>query len=195
MISSIRKCKKIGAAAMLSLGIFALQGFCALIEFAPAADIDVGGVGNVDVVISGLSASEDLAAYDFTVNFNPAILKFESFNASDYLGSVSAGEVVVADPVADVMKVSVGAVSLASDFSTQPGAFSLGTFSFRGLASGISELLLSDVILGDSWGNNLAVTVGPAGTVSAVPEPASLFLCATGIIGCMVFAGYRRRFV
>jgi hypothetical protein len=195
MVSSILKLKKTAVEIALSIGLVSVQSFAALIEFAPAADIDVGGTGHVDVVVSGLAAFEDLAAYDFTVNFNPAILQFESFSASDYLGSVAAGEVIVADPVADVMKVSVGAVSLADDFFTQPGAFTLGTFSFRGLASGISELVLSDVVFGDVWGNRLDVTIGPVGTVSAVPEPSSLLLCATGIISCMVFAGYRRKFV
>jgi hypothetical protein len=195
MVSSIWKLKKTAVAIALSIGLVSVQSFAALIEFSPAADIDVGGTGYVDVVVSGLAAFEDLAAYDFTVNFNPAILQFESFNASDYLGSVAAGEVFIADPVVDIMKVSVGVVSLAGDFSAQPGAFSIGTFSFRGLANGISELVLSDVVLGDTWGNRLDVTVGPVGTVSAVPEPSSLFLCATGIISCMAFAGYRRKFV
>jgi hypothetical protein len=53
MVSSILKLKKTAVTIILSIGLVSVQSFAALIEFAPAADIDVGGTGYVDVMISG----------------------------------------------------------------------------------------------------------------------------------------------
>ena len=47
---------------------------------------------------------------------------------------------------------------------------------------GISDVLFANVILGDEWGDPLSATLA-SGTVSGVPEPNTMILLSSGLIG------------
>jgi hypothetical protein len=81
-------------------------------------------------------------------------------------------------------------VSYLWDFSSQPDSFTLATDNFTGISLGSSPLSFSDVIFGDDWGESLSATL-ESGTVSPVPEPGTILLLSSGLLG---FAGFRKKF-
>lgn len=179
-----------------ALVMFSNQALAITMSFNPSDSfIGVGDSIGVDVVISGME-SDNLAAFDFNINYDDTILAFDSYSLGSELGVIDPS-----DPLADAEDWSLGdlgggAINLAEisylfDFSLQPDAFTLATVYFTGSNLGTSLLTFSNVILGDELGDSLQADLVD-GSISPVPEPATILLLVSGMAGLGVFG--RKRF-
>jgi hypothetical protein len=182
------------------------QAWAIVLSFEPSAStFNVGDSIDIDIVISEMEF-DDLATFDFNINYDDTVLAFDSYALGSELGVVDPS-----NPWADAEDwswgqgylgdgtfVGGGTIHLSEfswlwDFSSQPDAFTLSTVSFTGINSGISLLSFSNVILGDDWGNPLSADL-ETGTVSPVPEPATILLLGFGLAAGLVGVGFRKRF-
>jgi len=154
-----------------------------------------GDTKTVSLDISSLGGGSALGTFDISVGFDPAILGFLSASYGDpslgdqldlegfgTLTSTTSGA-----GTADLFELSLDTSDALT--SSQASSFTLATLNFKGLAAGVSPLMLSVNALGDQNGSTLSVSVqnGSVAISSAsppvsVPEPSSLLLCMTGLV-------------
>lgn len=154
-----------------------------------SSNVTVGSSFDVDVLISDLGTSDQLASFDLQINFNPAVLSFVSYNLGGQLGSLTSGDALdFSQGNLGGGTFHLGEVSMLWDLSSQAKSFSLGTLHFTASAAGNSSLSFSNVTAGDAWGAPLAADLTSASlNVAAVPEPESyaLFLAGLGLLGAI----------
>ena len=177
-------------AALLCFGLAAAPAFAQtqLTISASPNPSQVGQTIGLDVMISNV---QDLAAFQFSLNFDPTLLQANSSSEGSFLSSAGS---TVGD--AGSIDNTTGIVSYAAYALTGmvPGANGSGVLihmSFTALAAGTATLSFSDAILLNSSINDIAFTAQPANLtlVTVVPEPASLGLMLAGL----GFVAWRRR--
>jgi hypothetical protein len=174
-----------------------------------SASITAGDLTTVDVDITGLTPGTALGAFDFTIDFNSAVVS---------LFSGSIGDPVLGDQLDPeglgysfpVISSGSGSVEM-QDFSIedpavlsslQSSSFVLGTLTFEGISSGPSALSVSASVFGDQYGNAFSPSIQAgniqviAGSVTGAPEldarpAASAFTLLIGSF--LVLRGGRRR--
>jgi hypothetical protein len=167
-----------GAAAPLSLSL------------SPAAVDAVGFTSfHIDLVVSGLGASDEVAAFDVDVLYDAGFATLSSVEFGTLLGDPTDPlETVVglagAPGVADLGEFSLLAESVLE--ALQPGSFTLATLHFDLLVDGPGESALQiapGAVLGDADGVRIAVTsaTGARVHVAPIPEPGALLLFAVGL--------------
>ncbi|MCI0527931.1 MAG: PEP-CTERM sorting domain-containing protein [Nitrospira sp.] len=201
---------------ILVLGWGFLSSFSAQaisLDFVPfSQDVVIGNPVDVDLVISGLGDFTDpsLATFDLDVFFDPAILSFNSVGFGPFLGDPSLGEAITTSDASTSGSVNLFEVSfLEGDATTcvfcippflndlQPSSFTLATLTFDTLAMGTSSLSFTLNALGDANGNPLGASLGSgsvtvSGDVAVIPEPATLLLMGSGVVG--LWALRKKRF-
>ena len=163
------------------------------LSFSPStSEIGIGDSIDIDLIISGME-NDDLGYFEFDVNYDDFILDFDSYTLGSGLGDIAAGD---ADDWSsgDLGNGTINLIEISYlwDLSFQTDSFTLATLSFTGLNEGISLLSYSNVVLSDDWGMALSAdSVSDSVGVSApVPEPATIFLLGTGLMG---FIGFGRK--
>jgi Cohesin domain len=148
-----------------------------------------GNVLQAEVTGTGLS---DLYAYQFTLNFNPAVLHATSVGEGSFL---SAGGSTFFDPwTTDNV---AGSVSFVFDTLLGPtagvngnGILAIADFAIQQFHT-TTTLNLSDVILLNSGLNEIAVQT--QALTATIPEPAPAALLFIGIIAMVLVALPRKR--
>jgi hypothetical protein len=145
---------------------------------------------DLNLLISGIS---DLFGYQFTLNFNPAVLQATGVAEGSFL---AGGGTTFSDP--GTINNSVGSISFVAATLIGPlpgvsGSGSLAHISFNVTNVGSSLLSFSDALFLNSNLGDLTVTLQPLTlqtVAAAVPEPASYLLFGAGLAG---LAALRRR--
>lgn len=158
--------------------------------------VTLGNTAEIDIGISGLGdhSSPSLGVFDLDVLFDPAVLGFNSvvFGDSvlgdqlDLLGFGSITDVKNTSGSINLFELSLD--SPADLDSLQPGAFILVRILFNSLSIGDSALQIVINDLGDANGTAITAAVSDAKiTVSAIPEPDSIFLLISGLLVIFLF--------
>ncbi|WP_036168040.1 cohesin domain-containing protein [Massilia sp. 9096] len=173
--------KKLAGAAALTLACAQAWAVPTLSFSTASAPAALGSPVTVDVRVSGIS---DLYSYQFGVNFDKALLRFDNVVTGSFLagGDTSVFGFYDADPTDGtldfVFDSRIGVQSGAS------GDGVLATLTFDTLAAGSAALGFTNLLFLDSSAADIAVTAIDGavqiGATSAVPEPASLALFGIG---------------
>jgi hypothetical protein len=142
---------------------------------APSIWPPSGGIFEVRIEAEGVT---NLAAFEFTLAFDPAVLGFDGVQATDFLGSTGRGPVsclggVLQPPQYDIF--SFGCATIGADplGPSVPGVLAIARF--HPVGTGPSPLALSHVELADHLGEGPTPTVVQGsitvGTSAATPVP------------------------
>jgi general secretion pathway protein D len=138
----------------------------------------------------------DLYAWQFDLTFNPAVLAAVSITEGAFL--VGGGSTFFLEGTIDNTSGSIAATTdtLIGAISGVTGGGTLATVVFQALASGTSPVTLANVILLDSGLADITGSSTIDGTVnvgaSAIPEPATWLMLATGLAGLLGYGRMRR---
>ncbi len=143
----------------------------------PTGLIQVGETISVDLRVSDLGnfASPSLGAFAAKVLYAQSVLHLESWAYGDLLGNLSDSN----ETDWDTDDGTAGAIGL-DEFSwlsddlldaMQPGAFTLATLVFRGVAPGTAALNLVNVDLADAFYNTLTPTAVTGATIQVNAAP------------------------
>jgi len=165
-------------------------------------DVMVGDWFTVNLVIAGLGhmSAPSLSVFDIDMAYDPTILSTPDVQFGDPV----LGDQLDLSGFGSITAVTIGAAGsvnlfeLSFDFphdldALQTGEFVLATLTFEALTEGTSGLTPTVVNLGDSYGDRLTIdeVLGGRVTVAQVPEPSTLLLFGTGLVGIGIF---RRKF-
>ena len=189
--------------ALLCVGMPAMA---LTLEVQPVSqNVFEGDTAVVDLVITGLGnyAFPSLGAFDIDVSFDASVLALDATDA-DGDGIIDS---VTLDPTGQLDLWGFGSnpagaaltspgnlnlfdVSLDFPFdleALQESTFTLATLTFDAIGPGISRLdvFTQPLSLGDAWGDRLILNTINSGAISVapVPEPATLLLFGTGLVG------------
>jgi hypothetical protein len=176
------------------------------IDFEPASQtVNLGTMFDVDVVVSGLTgAGEIISAFDLDVSYDTAFLSATGVSFGIGLGNPNDPIETLTDfDVAIPGVIDFSEISFLSDSNLdalQGDSFTLATLSFGAIGSGTSLLKfdftpeIMGVPLNSLIGKGaatLALEIGDGNVNVAVPEPASMLLVGSCLIG---LASFRKKF-
>jgi hypothetical protein len=163
------------------------------------AQVDVSQVANIGDVVtlelwfSGLEL-DDVGGFDFLLSFNNTVSPLNSAQAN--LGLTDFDEFNI---IPSLGALEFSGVSYLFDLSAQVDEFMLATISFVASSVGVSDIVLSDLLISDSFADAIDVSAFNAQIVvnadpnMPVPEPASISVLILGILGLAV--GHRKKYL
>jgi len=180
--------------AVLFAGVAASPAAMAVpvLTVTPSANPAVVGTPlSIDVLIADVT---DLYAYQFSLNFNPAVLQVTAATEGPFLTAGGATTYFNGGNFNN----AAGSIDFTFDaiIGNDPGATGGGllvSYSFNVLAAGTSLLGFSNAIFLNSALAEITVTALPTTlqAVAAIPEPQTLALFALGLAGLLLARGRR----
>jgi hypothetical protein len=171
----------LAAACLVALALPAAADSPVFGTSGTAEPVAVGASLAVDFTIAGIV---DLYAWQFSLLFDPAVLQVSSVTAGSFLSS--AGPTIFSPGTIDNV---AGRIGFVLETQQGPGAGVGGSgvlaqVGFAVVGLGASPLSSANVVFLDGFLQDIPVTVD-FGTVTAVPEPASMLLMALGVAGLL----------
>jgi hypothetical protein len=165
----------------------------------PSQSVRVGDYIVVDVMARNVT---NVAAYDFTVQFDANVLVLSGISNGAFLGSTGRG-VFCPTPTVSDRQVRFGCVSSGSALGAS-GTGLLAEIVFQAAAQGTSSLDFAAYALADPFGNTISVeaeggsvSVSATGSVSPLsnvaPRYAAVAVLLTGMVGLLVRPTRRKR--
>jgi Cohesin domain/PEP-CTERM motif len=181
----------------MALTVFAIIALTSLTAHADpvvivqpsSAVVGVNQTFSLNISISNVS---NLFAYQFSLRFDPTVLSTNSISEGSFLAG-GGGTFFIPGTINNAAgTITLTANTLLGPVSGVSGSGVLATFNFSSLGVGSSPITIFDVTLLDSNLNPIATSVqGGNVTVNSVPEPASLLLLGTGLLG-VATGGHKR---
>jgi len=178
-----------GMVAALLLMVGSHSAAAITLSVLPAAsDRIVGQPLILSVSIAGLDGPVALGAYDFSVNFDSALLSFQGAMFGDpglgtQLDLAGFGSFPLATPGIGTVSLMETSLDTTDDLAAlQAPSFVLAQLSFSALAAGVSPVTVTLNSLSDAFAVSLSADVSPAlVTLAPVPEPVSAMLLLAGL--------------
>ena len=140
-------------------------------------DVSVGDTFTIDVTVNPEGNSVYSAQYD--MEFNPAILQVTDQDTGDFLTQDGKNSITVKNTFNNTIgKLGYGETRM-SVTSGVTGAGVLATITFEAVSAGSTDLVLSDVVVGDPNAQSIEGVVLNPGTVNVSGEPQNPQLCTT----------------
>lgn len=187
--------KGLAATSLVCLLLAAAPATAATLSLLPAAsDATPGSTLLLDVVVAGLgdAAAPSLAAFDFDIGFDPAVLSLDEVSFGGFLGDMALGEALdvsfgeLAPGLVNVAEVSFLAGGTLD--ALQPDGFVLATLSFTvgALAGGQTTVVEFAAVAGLADGAAMPLPVdatnGAVVTGTVIPLPAALWLLLPALL-------------
>lgn len=174
------------ATALAAPAALAAPSLSLLATPAPAS---AGSTVELDVRVTDIA---DLYAYQFSLSFDPSVLRASGYGAGAFLSSAgtASSDGGTVDNAAGTISFAYG--SLLGAVPGASGGGSLARFRFDVIGGvGATTLNFGDVVFLDAGLNDIAVRYGPQTVaISSVPEPSAWLMFGMGLAG---IAALRRR--
>jgi hypothetical protein len=177
MLNPSRIASRAAGACALALALLFPAHAAPVLEMSAATSLT-----GVDLTVSARDIV-DLYAYQFTLNFDPALLTALAGTEGSFLPNGGSTFFYPGDIDNIAGSITLALSTLVGPVDGVDGSGDLATFSFGVHQGGFANFRLSDVFLLDSTGAVIPVDIGDL--VAVVPEPASLWLVATGLFALL----------
>ena len=172
----------------VSLLVFCGAASAATILIEPTlSTTSAGGAVNVAVRVTDVT---DLYAYQFDLSYDPTVLSTTTVSEGGLLagGGTTFFFPGAIDNASGTLMLTAG--SLEGPVPGVSGSGTLATVLFTGVGLGASPVTVSNAVLLDSVGIDIATTI-QNGSVAVVPEPTLLMLLGCGALGGLIARAYR----
>lgn len=205
MISISKFIRALALAGLVVMASAAQALAAPIISISPASqEVPLGPGIFVDILVSGLGASEEVGGFSLDLSFDDTILSGSSFvndpdgkmgAGFDFFSGFAGGVLTLAYVGEDFAPFGPGPEDDAALKALQGTGFTLARVGFTGIAPGVSPLSLAPIgaFLSDGQGFVLGaqavggqVCVGGVPCPAQAPEPATLSLLGAGLCALVV---------